>query len=88
MDVDEVNGDPSWNDFVEALSEGFLPHDDVGRTPFDQTLRFELGDPHTTGGGQTRSYETSDEVGGPNWVQLFKPLADRKWLRVVATTHV
>ena len=69
-----MNSDLSWNDFVEALLEGFLPHDDVGRTPFDQTLHFELGDPHTTGGGQTRSYETSDEVGGPNWVLLFNYL--------------
>ena len=74
MEVNEKNGDLSWNDFVEALLEGFLPHDDVQRTPFDQTLHFELGDPHATGGGRTRSYETSDEVGGPNWVLLFKYL--------------
>ena len=52
MEVDEKNGDLSWNDFVEALLEGFLPHDDVQRTPFDQTLHFELGDPHATGGAE------------------------------------
>ena len=71
MEVDERTGDLPWGDFVEALSEGFLP---LFRTPFDKTLHFELGDPHATGGGQTRSYATSDEVGGPDWVLLFKYL--------------
>ncbi len=35
------------------------------RAPFDHTLRFELGDPHTTSGGKSRQY------GGPSWHVLF-----------------
>ena len=74
MEVEGNPGELAWEDFYGSLSEGFLPRDDEQRTAFDQTLRFEVGDPHATGGGLPRTYDTSDEVGGPNWLFLFKYL--------------
>ena len=73
----EVEGTPkelAWQDFYGALSEGFLPLDDELRTLFDQTLHFEVGDPHATGGGLPRTYDMSNEDGGPNWLLLFQYL--------------
>ena len=66
MEVEETPKELAWQDFCGALSEGFLPLDDELRTSFDQTLHFEVGDPHATGGGLPRTYDKSNEDGGPN----------------------
>ena len=49
MEVEGTLNELEWKDFYESLSEGFLPHDGEQRAPFDQTLHFEVGDPHATG---------------------------------------
>ena len=74
MEVERALNELGWKDFVESLSDGFLPHDGEQRTPFDQTLHFEVGDPHATGGGLPRVYDKSNEEGGPSWLLLFKYL--------------
>ena len=74
MEVEGTLHELEWHDFYGYLSEGFLPHDNEQRTPFDQTLHFEIGDPHATGGGLPRAYDKSGEEGGPNWLLLFKYL--------------
>ena len=74
MEVGRSLNELEWKDFSESLTEGFLPHDAEQRTPFDQTLHFEVGDPHATGGGLPRVYDKSNEEGGPNWLLLFKYL--------------
>ena len=70
----EPPGELEWNDFVDSLCSGFLPKEGQLNSPFDQTLRFEVGDPHATDGGVPRVYETSADTGGPNWHLLFKYL--------------
>ena len=74
MQVDETLHEVEWQDFFTALSEGFLPHDDTQRFPFDHTMHYEIGDPHTAGGGVPRVYDKSAEKGGPDWQLLFKYL--------------
>ena len=76
MQVDETLQEIEWQEqeFFTALSEGFLPQDDTQRFPFDHTMHYEIGDPHTSGGGLPRVYDQSTEVGGPDWQQLFQYL--------------
>ena len=78
MEVEGTLNELEWKDFYESLSEGFLPHDGEQRTPFDQTLHFEVGDPHVTGGGLPRVYDRSNEEGGLNWLLLFKYLLQQR----------
>ena len=66
MEVEEIDEGVRWTDFTASLGGGCLPKDDIKRTSFDHTLQFELGDPHTTSGGQSQRYETSDSPGGPH----------------------
>ena len=74
MEVEQPSDVLEWNDFVDSLCSGFLPKGGQRNSPFDQTLRFEVGDPHATDGGLPRAYETSAHTGGPNWHILFKYL--------------
>ena len=74
MQVDETLQEIEWQEFFTALSEGFLSQDDTQRVPFDHTMHYEIGDPHTSGGGLPRVYDQSTEVGGPDWQQLFQYL--------------
>ena len=74
MEVEQPADVLERNDFVDSLCSGFLPKGGQRNSPFDQTLRFEVGDPHATDGGLPRAYETSDHTGGPNWHILFKYL--------------
>ena len=67
MEVDGTLQELGWQDFPTTLGEGFLPHDDTQRTPFDHTMHYEIGDPHATGGGLPRVYDKSAELGGPDW---------------------
>ena len=74
MEVEQPSDVLEWSDFVDSLCSGFLPKGGQRNSPFDQTLRFEVGDPHATDGGLPRAYETSAHTGGPNWHLLFKYL--------------
>ena len=74
MEVEQPPGELEWSDFVDSLRSGFLPGDGEQRSPFDQTLRFEISDPHATDGGVPRVYAASTETGGPNWHLLFEYL--------------
>ena len=74
MEVEQPPGELEWSDFVDSLRSGFLPGEGQLNSPFDQTLRFEVGDPHATDGGVPRVYATSTDTGGPNWHLLFKYL--------------
>ena len=74
MEVEQPSDVLEWNDFVDSLCSGFLPKGGQRNSPFDQTLRFEVGDPHATDGGLPWAYETSAHTGGPNWHILFKYL--------------
>ena len=74
MEVDGSLQELGWQDFSTTLGEGFLPHDDTQRTPFDHTMHYEIGDPHATGGGLPRVYDKSAEFGGPDWQLLFEYL--------------
>ena len=77
MEVDGTLQELESQDFSTALSEGFLPHDDTQRFPFDHTMHYEIGDPHATGGGLPRVYDRSAEVGGPDWQLLFQYLLQK-----------
>ena len=56
MEVEQPADALEWKDFVDSLSSGFLPKGGQRCSPFDQTLRFEVGDPHATDGGLPRTY--------------------------------
>ena len=45
MEVEQPADVLEWKDFVDSLSSGFLPKGEQRYSPFDQTLRFEVGDP-------------------------------------------
>ena len=74
MEVEQPPGELERSDFVDSLCSGFLPGEGEQSSPFDQTLRFEISDPHAMDGGVPRVYATSTETGGPHWHLLFKYL--------------
>ncbi len=52
MEVEQPPGELEWSDFVDSLRSDFLPGEGQQRFLFDQTLRFEISDPHATDGGE------------------------------------
>ena len=67
----------SYKELRSKLEVQVLPNDDRERQCFDIPVWFELGDPNVHyHAPEARSYETSGEMGGPDWHALFFYILD------------
>ena len=80
----------SYKELRSKLEIQVLPSDDRERQCFDIPVWFELGDPNVHyNAPAARSYETSGEMGGPDWHALFFYILDHcAGLQGVSTVFV
>ena len=84
------NPDYTHADFAYKLKVQILPNDQENRGEFDVGVDFRIGDPNVHfRAAAAKSYETTEDVGKPDWNLLFGHiLARMSHLRFLSTVYV
>ena len=84
------NPDYTHADFAYKLKVQILPNDQENRGEFDNGVDFRIGDPNVHfRAAAAKSYETTEDVGKPDWSLLFGfILARMSHLRFLSTVYV
>ena len=77
-------------DFAYKLKVQILPNDQENRGEFDNGVDFRIGDPNVHfRAAAAKSYETTEDIGKPDWSLLFGfILARMSHLRFLSTVYV
>ena len=84
------NPDHTHADFAYKLKVQILPNDQENRGEFDNGVDFRIGDPNVHfRAAAAKSYETTEDIGKPDWSLLFGfILARMSHLRFLSTVYV
>ena len=84
------NPDHTHADFAYKLKVQILPNDQENRGEFDNGVDFRIGDPNVHfRAAAAKSYETTEDIGKPDWSLLFGfILARMRHLRFLSTVYV
>ena len=84
------NPDHTHADFAKKLKVQILPNDQENRGEFDNGVDFRIGDPNVHfRAAAAKSYETTVDIGKPDWSLLFGfILARMSHLRFLSTVYV